>query len=65
MTLFFFVLLPIFILFTLWLGSKILEKAGFDKKLVFFLLIPIINIIMIWAFAFTKWPNLKQDIKQD
>ena len=60
----FYLLLPIFIVFTLWLGSKILEKAGFDKRWVFCLLIPLVNIIMIWAFAFTHWPNLKRDVKQ-
>ncbi len=61
----FFFLLPIFILFILWLGSKILEKAGLDRKWVFCLLIPVINIIMIWVFAFTKWPNLNSHVKQD
>jgi hypothetical protein len=61
----FFILLPIFIVFILWLGSKILEKAGLDKRWVFCLLIPVVNIIMIWAFAFTHWPNLKTDVKQD
>ncbi len=61
----FFILLPIFIVFILWLGSKILEKAGLDKRWVFCLLIPVVNIIMIWAFAFTHWPNLKTDVNQD
>ena len=60
----FYLLLPVFILFILWLGSKILEKAGFDKKWVFCLLIPVVNIIIIWVFAFSKWPNLKDDVGQ-
>jgi lipopolysaccharide export LptBFGC system permease protein LptF len=60
----FYLLLPIFILFILWLGSKILEKAGFDKKWVFCLLIPVVNIIIIWVFAFSNWPNLKDDVGQ-
>ncbi len=65
MEILFFFLLPAFIVFTLWLGSKILEKAGLDKKWVFCLLIPVVNIIMIWAFAFSNWPNLKNNDKQD
>ncbi len=52
-------------LFTLWLGSKILEKAGYPKHFVLYLLIPILNIVMIWFFAFSKWPNLKPDIDQN
>lgn len=61
----FALLLPIFIIFTLWLGSKILEKAGFDKRWVFCLLIPLVNIIMIWVFAFSNWPNAKPDKNQN
>ncbi len=61
----FYLILPVFIIFTLWLGSIILEKAGFEKIWVFCLLIPFVNIIMIWAFAFTNWPNVKIDDKLD
>ena len=58
-------LLAISIVFTFWLGFRILEKAGFDGKLVLFLLVPVLNIMMIWVFAFKKWPNLKPGVKQD
>ncbi len=60
----FYLILPVFILFILWLGSIILEKSGFDKKWVLCLLIPFVNIIMIWVFAFSHWPNLKEDVGQ-
>jgi hypothetical protein len=60
-----FFILPFFIIFTLWLGSKILEKAGLEKKWVFCLLIPVINILMIWVFAFANWPGLKDGVEQD
>ena len=59
-----YVLIFLFMLFTLWLGSKIMEKAGYSKYCVLFLLLPIVNIIMIWFFAFDKWPNLRSDVKQ-
>lgn len=48
-----------FSLFIVWLGSKILEKAGIHGGWVFCLLIPVVNIIMIWFFAFTHWPSIK------
>jgi len=60
-----YLLIFLFMLFTLWLGSKILEKAGYPKHFVLYLLIPILNIVMIWFFAFSKWPNLKPDIDQN
>jgi amino acid transporter len=59
------ILIIAFSIFVLWLGTKILDKAGLNKMYVLCLLIPVVNIIMIWVFAFTKWPNLKPDIKQD
>ncbi len=59
-----YVLIFFFMVFTLWLGSKIMEKAGYPKWFVLCLLIPLVNIMMIWFFAFSKWPNLKSDFKQ-
>ncbi|MBS3954294.1 MAG: hypothetical protein KGZ88_15205 [Methylomicrobium sp.] len=60
-----FFLLTVMVLFVLWLGTKILAKAGHHQAWVLCLLIPVVNIIMIWIFAFAHWPNLKPDIKQD
>ncbi len=51
--------------FVLYLAGRILEKAGFSWKMAVVLLIPVVNIVMLWAFAFTKWPNLKDDVEQD
>ncbi|NOT12089.1 MAG: hypothetical protein HOP23_09710 [Methylococcaceae bacterium] len=64
MTLFLF-LLPIYVAFCLWLGFRIVQKAGFDGWWTLVLLIPVINIAMIWLFAFSLWPNLNSDTEQD
>ncbi|CAA9889353.1 conserved hypothetical protein [Candidatus Methylobacter favarea] len=61
----FYILLPVYMAFCLWLGLRILQKAGFDGWWTLVLLIPIVNIIMIWMFAFMRWPALKENIKQD
>ncbi|HIG64177.1 MAG TPA: hypothetical protein EYQ43_01020 [Methyloprofundus sp.] len=55
-------LILLFMLFTLWLGGRIVEKAGYPKLFILCLLIPFLNIVIIWFFAFSKWPNLKPDI---
>ena len=60
-----FLLIVVYTLIILWLGSKILDKAGLKKWNVLYLLIPVVNIIMIWLFAFQHWPNLKDGVKQD
>lgn len=61
----YFILLPVYVLFCLWLGYRILEKAGFDGRWTLVLLVPVVNIIMIWVFAFSAWPNLRSGAGQD
>ena len=41
-------------------GWRIATKAGFSGALSLLLLIPLVNIIMIWVFAFVKWPNQRE-----
>lgn len=38
---------------------RITQKAGFPGPLALLMLIPLVNIIMVWVFAFVKWPNQK------
>jgi len=35
------------------------KKAGFSRWWSFTLLLPIINVITIWVFAFIEWPAEK------
>ena len=35
---------------------RIVSKAGFSGALSLLMLIPFVNIIFLWIFAFTKWP---------
>jgi hypothetical protein len=53
-------LILLFGIFVLWLAARILEKAGFEPQWAFVLLIPVVNIIMIWVFAFANWPKRKK-----
>jgi energy-coupling factor transporter transmembrane protein EcfT len=49
----------VFLLFLvpLLVMSAIPKKAGFSRWWVILLLIPFINLITVWVFAFIKWPN--------
>jgi membrane protein DedA with SNARE-associated domain len=40
---------------------KIATKAGFPGALSLLMLIPVVNIILIWVFAFIKWPVEKSN----
>ena len=35
---------------------RIVSKAGFHGAFALLMLVPIVNIIMLWVFAFVKWP---------
>lgn len=39
---------------------RIVKKAGFNGALSLLGLIPVVNIILLWVFAFVKWPNEDQ-----
>jgi len=38
---------------------KILNKAGYSGWWCLILLVPLVNIVMFWVFAFAQWPNLR------
>lgn len=61
MEILFIILVVIFTIFMLWLGSLILQKAGFDRLWILCLLVPFVNILAVWALAFSHWPNLKNN----
>ena len=35
---------------------RISRKAGFPGVLGLLMLIPVLNFVLLWIFAFTKWP---------
>ena len=46
------------IAFIVWPGVRILHKAGYSGWWSLLMLVPLVNIIVIWLFAFAKWPRL-------
>ena len=40
---------------------RIAKKAGYSGALSLLLLIPLVNIVVIWIFAFAKWPVERND----
>ena len=35
---------------------KIIKKAGYSGWWVLVMLVPIVNFVMLWVFAFVRWP---------
>ena len=49
------------IIFPYW---KIFSKAGYSGALSLLMLIPLVNVIMLFFLAFADWPALKNAQKQ-
>lgn len=54
----------LFALFVFWLLGRILQKAGFDPLWMLVMVIPVVNVIMVWIFAFADWPNLQKSKRE-
>jgi hypothetical protein len=39
---------------------KIIRRAGWNGWLVLLWLIPLVNVVVLWVFAFGRWPNLPE-----
>jgi len=42
---------------------KILMKAGYSGWWCLIGFVPIVNIIMLWVFAYADWPSLRQALR--
>lgn len=53
------IVLAFFILFLIppW---RIVSKAGYPGALSLLMLVPLLNIVLLWVFAFVKWPVEQQ-----
>ena len=57
-----FVVLPaVLMLWGAWHG---LRRAGYSEMWVLVLLIPVVNIIMMYVFAFSQWPIEKHPLRR-
>ncbi|ADK86322.1 conserved hypothetical protein [Desulfarculus baarsii DSM 2075] len=43
-------------LFGLWVTGRIVQKAGYVRWWALVILVPLLNLVFIWVFAFARWP---------
>ena len=36
---------------------KVVEKAGYSGAWALLVLVPLVNVIALWVFAFSSWPR--------
>jgi uncharacterized membrane protein YhaH (DUF805 family) len=49
-----------FFAFLIWLYVRILRKAGYSGWWCMITFVPLVNIVMVYVFAFSTWPSLKR-----
>jgi uncharacterized membrane protein YhaH (DUF805 family) len=53
-------LIPLAIaVFVIWMSARVLRKAGYSGWWVLVMIVPVVNLIMLWVFAFSDWPALR------
>jgi hypothetical protein len=48
---------------TLYLLSRVLQRAGFSPWWALIGLVPLANLVMLWWFAFNRWPAFPTEPK--
>ena len=47
------------ILITIGVFGPVAKKAGYSRWWSLLLLVPVANLVVVWGFAFVKWPAEK------
>ncbi len=48
------------VVFGFWVLVRVLRKAGRSSWWVLLMIVPLLNIIMLWVFSFVSWPGLER-----
>ena len=51
-------LLPVLLVLFSWLYSRIVARAGFSGWWALLSILPLVNFVMLWVFAFKDWPAI-------
>lgn len=46
----------------LWAFTIILRKAGLSPWWAAVMIVPLVNVVMVWVFAWARWPNLPEGV---
>jgi uncharacterized membrane protein YhaH (DUF805 family) len=45
-----------FLALLIWIFARISRKAGFSGWWSLLMFVPLVNIVLVWVFAFVNWP---------
>ena len=51
------IIILFFVALVVLVYGPVIKKAGFSRWWSLILVLPLVNLIAIWVFAFVKWPS--------
>jgi hypothetical protein len=59
-------LLLLFILvaiaYGVWCCSRVLGRAGHNRAWALLMIVPVVNLGLVWLFAYARWPRLDERV---
>jgi uncharacterized membrane protein YhaH (DUF805 family) len=43
------------------MAARVLRRAGFSRWWALLVLVPVVNLIGLWLFAYVRWPAIDRD----
>ena len=43
--------------------ARVLRRAGYSSWWVLLVLVPLVNVVALWAFAYMRWPAIDRERK--
>ena len=59
------VIVIIVVLVFIWPYGRILSRAGYSPWLAILIVVPLVNLIALWVFAYADWPALRRNATLD
>lgn len=45
----------------LWMIGRVLRRAGYSSWWALLVLVPLVNLVALWVFAYVRWPAIDGD----
>jgi uncharacterized membrane protein YhaH (DUF805 family) len=52
------VLAPLLLAVPLWMIGRVLKRAGYSPWWALLVLVPLVNLVALWVFAYVRWPAI-------
>jgi hypothetical protein len=55
------VLVLVLLAVPMWMIGRVLRRAGYSPWWALLVLVPLVNLVALWVFAYVRWPAIDGD----